>query len=262
MSLLARDCPSEITDHLLPLVVSEEVYWRDYYEQSDTIYEWNNGVLEEKPVSDYETFLIYSWFVNLLRLFLQSNPIATMTGLEMGFKLHLPNNRITIRKPDLGIVLTTNPVQLHYHDMRYHGIFDMCIEALSDSARTERERDTIIKKSEYAATGIKEYLILHRAEQLFYRLNDAGVYTPIIPQKGVIHSQVLSGFQFRIVDLWNRPTEEEMIRDTVYQNFVFPAWQAVERHAQIEAELRRAAEERVAILQKELDLLRLQNKKS
>ena len=276
MSLLARNRPSQITDYPPPLTISEEVYWRDYYEQSDTIYEWNNGILEEKPVSDYETFLIYSWFVNLLRLFLQTHPLASMTGLEMGFKLHLPNNKITVRKPDLGIVLKTNPVQLQHHDMRYHGVFDVCVEALSDSTRKERERDTLIKKSEYAAAGIKEYLILHHAEQQFYRLNESGVYVPMIPQNGVIRSQVLTGFQFRIADLWNRPTEEKMIRDAVYRKFVFPAWQAVEQRAQIETELRRAAEqraqieaefrraaeERAAALQTELDLLKLQGKKS
>ena len=36
--------------------VSEEEYWEKYYEyvgESDFKYEWNNGVLEEKPGADF-----------------------------------------------------------------------------------------------------------------------------------------------------------------------------------------------------------------
>ncbi len=39
--------------------VSEKEYWKEYYELSDIHLEWNNGILEEKPVSDHETILIY-----------------------------------------------------------------------------------------------------------------------------------------------------------------------------------------------------------
>jgi hypothetical protein len=34
------------------LRVSEETYWKEYYLESDVHYEWNDGRLEEKPVSD------------------------------------------------------------------------------------------------------------------------------------------------------------------------------------------------------------------
>jgi len=255
MSLTALEMNSSITAPPTPLIVSEEIYWRDYYEDPETIYEWNNGILEEKPVSDYETFLIYAWFVDLLRRFLQTYPIASLTGLEMGFRFTLPNNKIIVRKPDLGIVLNTNPVQLQNHDMRYHGIFDLCIEALSDSTRQERERDTLIKKTEYAAAGIREYFILHNTPlQECYRLNEKGIYLPIVPTKnGVIQSQVLPGFEFRREDLWNRPNVEEMIDDPVYQKFVFPNWQ-------LERKLRREAEQRVAVLQSELEQIKSRNR--
>ncbi|MCP4109136.1 MAG: hypothetical protein GY749_27005, partial [Desulfobacteraceae bacterium] len=35
------------------LAVSEDEYWEKYYEHPDFSYEWNNGYLEERPVSDY-----------------------------------------------------------------------------------------------------------------------------------------------------------------------------------------------------------------
>ncbi|WP_328987094.1 hypothetical protein [Thiorhodovibrio winogradskyi] len=38
--------------------VSEEDYWAHYYEHENG-YEWNNGILEVKPVSDVLTAWIY-----------------------------------------------------------------------------------------------------------------------------------------------------------------------------------------------------------
>jgi hypothetical protein len=52
--------------------VSEEDYWNFYYEDEPN-YEWNNGYLEEKPVSDYQTVQVYMWLVELLQRFLSEN---------------------------------------------------------------------------------------------------------------------------------------------------------------------------------------------
>ena len=45
--------------------VSEEQYWAYYYEGQDQVYEWNNGVLEEKGVSDSKTSLLFFWFLEI-----------------------------------------------------------------------------------------------------------------------------------------------------------------------------------------------------
>jgi hypothetical protein len=136
--------------------VSEETYWTRYYLESDIYYEWNNGILEEKPVSDYQTWLVYAWLVQLLQHFLIERPIAGMVALEMGFRLALPSG-VAVRRPDLGVVRNDNPQPLLPLDRSYHGIFDLCIEALSDSERSASERDLIVKKAEYAAGGVPEY---------------------------------------------------------------------------------------------------------
>ncbi|CAK0781297.1 Uma2 domain-containing protein [Gammaproteobacteria bacterium] len=219
-------------------IMPESIYWRDYYEQSDTVYEWNNGYLEEKPVSDHETCLVYNWFINLLFLFLDTHPIATFSNLDMGFRLVLPG-KVTVRKPDLGVVLNNNPVPLLDSDMTYRGIFDLCVEALSNSNKKQKERDTVTKKAEYAAVGVTEYFIIHATEEPeFYRLGANGTYVPIGPdQDAVICSKVLPGFQFRIKDLSDRPSEKEMLEDLVYQCFVLPDWQ-------MDRKLRRASEQR------------------
>ena len=71
-----------------------------------------------------------------------------------------------IRKPDLSVVLQDNPHPLLPSDCSYHGVFDLCIEALSDRERSGIERDTVTKKAEYARGGVPEYYTLHRDEAL------------------------------------------------------------------------------------------------
>ncbi len=224
--------------------IPESVYWSDYYELSDTNYEWNNGYLEEKPVSDHLHYLIYKWFTLLLDSFLHVNPMAKMVGLEMGFRMAL-KNKVAIRKPDLGIVLNSNANPLELLDRSYKGTFDICIEAVSDSTKYEIEHDTVIKKAEYAQAGAKEYFILYAKEEMaFYRRDDLGKYYPIKPtNEGIIQSSVLKGFQFRVNDLFERPSLEKMSEDKVYQHFVLPAYQA-EKQARLLAELQLTEEKR------------------
>ena len=227
------------------LRVSEETYWNEYYLESDVHYEWNNGRLEEKPVSDYGTFLVYAWFVRLLQHFLDTRPIARMVALEMGFRLKLPTGTV-IRKPDFGVVCHTNPQPLLPLDVSYHGVFDLCIEALSDKEWRGSERDTVSKKAEYAAGGVSEYYILHREpeRQAFFTRTAAGVYVPMAPDDGVIRSRVLPGLQFRLTDLCAQPEPKAMHLDPVYADFVLPEWREAELRAAAEAQGRRDAEER------------------
>ncbi len=61
-------------------LVSEAEYWQDWYNTGDLSYEWNNGRLEEKPVSDFETFQVYLWFLELLRHYLRLQPSTAAPG--------------------------------------------------------------------------------------------------------------------------------------------------------------------------------------
>jgi len=233
--------------------VSEAEYWRTYYLDSDCHYEWNNGRLEEKPVSDYETFLAYEWFMHLLRLFLDNRPIAQMVALEMGFRLPLPTGTV-IRKPDLGVVCNDNPEPLLSRDASYPGVFDLCVEALSDLERRDILRDTLVKKAEYAAGGVPEYYILHRTpeQQAFFARAADGLYAPIAPVDGVIRSRVLPGFQFRLADLCRRPEHATLRDDPVYAAFVLPGWREAEERARKAEQRAEQAEQALARLQAQL----------
>jgi len=208
--------------------MSEAEYWETYYEMPDRTYEWNNGVLEERPMGDKETFLMYRWFDRLLTEYLKTHPVGEMMGMEVGFRLAIPGNT-SVRRPDLALILKSNPVQMNRFDRSYGGIFDICFEFLSDSKPEYVERDTVTKKSEYCLSGVREYFILDRKgwETAFYRLR-GGFYTPVMPTPdGLICSRVLPGFQFREEDLYLRPSENKMAEDPAYRSFVLRDYQKV-----------------------------------
>ena len=225
--------------------VSEALYWEKYYDTTLGNYEWNNGQLEELPLSDYAKFRMYLWFLNLLQDYLYVHPQARIIGLELGFRLTLPT-KVTVRKPDLGVVLDTNSVPLHDYDRTYHGIFDICLESISDSSQTEVDRDAIIKREEYAAAGVQEYYLLDERgiETQFYQLVRRGVYEPLPRANGIVRSQVLPDFQFRVADLYEKPTPVQMIQDPVYSGFVSPLYRAERQRAEQERQRAEDAEAR------------------
>jgi Uma2 family endonuclease len=227
--------------------VSEAEYWDDWYHVSDITYEWNNGRLEEKPVSDLETLLVGKWLLLLMEQYLTEQPIAESIPLEMGFRLPLPGGAV-IRRPDIGVVRHDNPTPIAGRDCSYRGIYDLCIDALSDTKPAYARRDTVTKKAEYAAAGVKEYWILHASpeRQAFYRLTAAGLYVAIEPRDGVIESGVLPGFRFRLADLDRRPSLFGLREDPVYAEFVLPQWTRDLKQAAASAERAERAEARVA----------------
>lgn len=211
--------------------VSEEDYFKYFYEFGDINYEWNNGILEAKPLADVAKARMYAWFLRLVMAFLETHPIAGYTLLEIGFRIDIPDpnvrgaTRRAIRKPDLGIVLNDNPIPLNDDDRTYKGICDLCIESLSDSTQKEVDRDIIEKKLEYSSGGVKEYFIIDETNDHmhFYRLNDLGKYIEIKPDaSGIIRSNVLTGFEFRVDDLNHQPSMGEMVVDPLYRSYVFP----------------------------------------
>jgi Uma2 family endonuclease len=226
------------------LHVSEEEYWEKYYEHPDFSYEWNNGVLEVKPMAEVIDALLYRWFYLLLSSYLDAYPIATMLNLEIGFRLAL-SKKVTIRKPDLFVVRKDNPTPVREHDRTFQGICDLCIEFVSDSTRKEIERDTKVKKQEYAGVKVPEYFILDAdgRHTAFYRLKGVDQYETIdAGDEGVIRSQVLPGFQFRTADLYRRPSLIELVKDDVYRGYVLLEYQ--QERLRAEQERTRAEQER------------------
>ncbi len=224
-----------------PLRVSEAEYWKTYYEHPDHSYEWNNGLLEEKPMPDFLSISLYQWFYRLLEEYLTVFPIGRIMILEMGFRLELGKKKVSIRKPDLAVILHSNLVEAQPLDRSFRGVCDLCIEFLSDSTPAEVERDTVHKKEEYAKAGVAEYYILDRLRKhtAFYFLNEQGVYERMKHQEpGVIHSRVLDRFAFRLEDLEKQVAFETLIEDPLYQPFLLKSFQQERQQKEQERQLK------------------------
>ncbi|OQY12853.1 MAG: hypothetical protein B6I31_02415 [Desulfobacteraceae bacterium 4572_19] len=252
---------TEMLDAGETIKISEEVYWERYYE--DTSYEWNNGILEEKPVSDYQGIVTADWFNQLLRDYNKAYPTCKVISLEMGFTLNLPDKK-TIRKPDIGIILNSNLVELELFDISYSGVVDFCIEILSDSNIANVKRDTVTKKEEYCLAGVKEYLIIDgKGERTaFYRLSNSGNYEPVKPVNNVFKSEVLPHFQFRESDLYSRPSQEEMSEDEVYKDFVFLSYQSEKQRADVAEQRADVADQRADAEKQKADIEKQKTKEA
>ncbi|MBF0450195.1 MAG: Uma2 family endonuclease [Candidatus Magnetomorum sp.] len=269
--ILADDTPQSEEG----LRVSEEDYWKHYYEHPDFRYEWNDGVLEVKAMGDFASYLLADWFIEIIKENIKTFKQARLIGLDIGFKLNLPDKKASIRKPDLAVILASNPVQIEPDDRTYKGCFDIYIEFLSDSDKKVVEKDTVIKRLEYCQVGVKEYFILDRKnkETAFYRLNSKGKYVKIVPRNGIIQSKVLPNFQFRVKDLYAQPLLEDLIKDDVYKSYVLTNYQeqckradmADHEYQKAETERQKAVADRQKVeteLQKAKNMLEMEHQRA
>ncbi len=230
--------------------VTKEEYWAKWYENPypdiDVSYEWNNGRLEAKPLPNEPQLDLYNWFLQLLLRYLSTRNIAKLINLETGFVLTIEDpaepsgQREAVRKPDIGVILNSNPVPWGGSDKRhFEGVCDMVVEAVSDSTPAEVLRDTEEKRRDYALAGVKEYYILDpsREHMRFYRLIAGGRYEEIQPDaEGVIGSDVLPGLQFRMEDMQRQPDLEELALNDVYSGYVIPKFQIAVTKSEAEAQ--------------------------
>ena len=240
--------------------VTLEEYWAKWYENPypdiDVSYEWNNGILEARPLANAPQLDLGFWFLALLHQYVNTHNIAKLINMETGFVLTMQDAaeplgiRKAVRKPDIGIIHNSNPVSWGREDQRsFAGVCDAVVEFLSDSTQAEVLRDTEEKKRDYALAGVQEYYILDpTGEHMhFYRLTPAGQYDEIPPDAGeVIRSQLLPGFQFRLRDLDELPELEEIALDEVYRGYVLLKYQASVSAAAAEAAARQQAEQQAA----------------
>ncbi|KPA15826.1 protein containing DUF820 [Candidatus Magnetomorum sp. HK-1] len=208
------------------LKVDEATYWNIYYEDDNFNYEWNNGLLEEKEMSNFLSELCAKWFREIIDQYLKVFPVARLITFDIGFSINLPNKK-AIRKPDHTLILKSNPIQPDNLECSYKGIFDVCIEFLSDTQKKYITRDTVDKKREYRGAKVKEYYIIdsNKKHTVFYRLNQKGNYVKIKPDNGIIRSSILPGFQFRVEDLYHQPDLKELIKDEIYKEYILIDYQ-------------------------------------
>ena len=230
--------------------VTLEEYWVKWYENPyrdiDVSYEWNNGRLEACPPHTAPQLALCAWFLDLLRSYVSTFPIAKLINLGVGFVLTMEDpaepcvERKAVRKPDIGVLLKSNPAPWGGVDQRHvGGVCDMVVEAISDFTPEEVRRDTEEKRRDYALAGVKEYYILDPSGEhmRFYRLIPGGQYEEIQPDlQGVIGSDVLPGLQFRLEEMERQPRMEELALNDVYSGYVIPRLQIAVSKSEAEAQ--------------------------
>ena len=245
--------------------VTKEEYWARWYESPypdlDVSYEWNNGILEAKPLPNAPQLRQYGWFFTLMTCYIQSHPIAGLINLETGVSMTVPDAARpsgkweVVYKPDIGVILNDNPAPWGAIELRaFEGVCDMIVEEVSDSTLAEVRRDTEEKRSGYARAGVKEYFILDPEDRYmrFYRLTAGRRYAEIRPGAGgVIRSQVLPGFQFRRKDLLDLPDLEELSLDDIYAGYVIPGHLESVQRAEAEAAARKQAQQQAEMAQQQ-----------
>ena len=160
--------------------VTLEEYWVKWYENPyrdiDVSYEWNNGWLEACPPHTAPQLALCAWFLDLLRSYVSTFPIAKLINLGVGFVLTMEDpaepcvERKAVRKPDIGVLLKSNPAPWGGVDQRHvGGVCDMVVEAISDFTPEEVLRDTEEKKTGLCA-GRGEGVLHTRSQRRAYAL--------------------------------------------------------------------------------------------
>ncbi len=74
-------------------------------------------------------------------------------------------------------------------------------------------------------------------------MNKQGKYRSIPHPGGILRSEVLPGFQFRLADLYAHPDLREKLDDPVYNSFILLEYQAEHHRADVEQQRAEAADQ-------------------
>ena len=106
----------------------------------------------------------------------------------------------TDRKPDVVVMLTTNPAWATRGDGSWTTA-DLAIEVVSES---DPDNDYVIKRREYAAAGVREYWIIDRfRREILVLALDNGAYREVgVFSEGEVRSATIPDFAVDFADVW------------------------------------------------------------
>lgn len=99
---------------------------------------------------------------------------------------------------DIGVYLMASPAPTDDRPVP-----DLMFEIVSPG-RTNRDRDYVIKRAEYEAIGVKEYVIIDRFDRLVtvLSLGEGGYSERVLTEADVYTSPLLPGFEVRLADVF------------------------------------------------------------
>jgi len=161
-----------------------------------------NGVIYMASPENTDANELFGWLFTVMNLFVRRNKLGQIYGSRVALRLadkHGP-------EPDLAFVRTENLERVARGGIE--GPADLAVEIVSPDSV---ERDYYLKRELYEEYGIPEYWIIDEMDLSVTQLRlKQRKYREVRPQKGEIHSQILTGFWLRPEWLWQAPRPDEI----------------------------------------------------
>lgn len=157
-----------------------------------------DGVIYVASPENYDAHRLYHWLVELLQRFPSTRTLGEVFGSRAAFRLSARNSP----EPDIAFV---RKERLHLvREAHFEGAPDLVIEIVSPESV---ERDYVLKRALYEQHGVREYWIVDAGLRkiTLLRMGKGKEFREVRPSRGVLRSQVLTGFWLRPEWLWARP---------------------------------------------------------
>ena len=182
-----RTLAADRTDERLRMTFEEYLEWSG----SDIRAEWVNGevIIFLTPFVRHAD--VVGFVFNLLSYVVRKRGLGRVFAAAFEMRLSvIPSSR----EPDVAFVATEHLDRIR--GARVDGPADFAVEVVSNDSVTRDRRD---KLGEYAAAGVREYLVVEGREArrgvTLWRLHDEGHFAEVRPDEaGLLRSTVLPGF--------------------------------------------------------------------
>jgi Uma2 family endonuclease len=157
-----------------------------------------DGVIYMASPENFDANDLFLWLVRLIGDFVEEKDLGKIQGSRAAFRLAEHQSP----EPDIAFIRKD---RLHLiHPTFFDGAPDLAIEIVCPESV---ERDYTRKRKQYQDAGVLEDWIVDEIDQkvTLLRLDLKGRYREVRPRKGVLHSDVLTGFWLRPDWLWQSP---------------------------------------------------------
>lgn len=200
MALLEKTLGEAVKEYELRIPMTYEQFLAELAE--DTHAEWVDGetILFMPPNPDHQR--VVSFLIAIIRFYVDLFQLGEILPAPIEMK---PTPASNAREPDILFVAAENVNRIGR--TKLEGVADLVIEVVSPESA---KRDTVEKRDEYEAEGVREYWIIDirpgQETAIFYVLNESGRFEAVKPNdEGIYHSSVLTNFWLNINWFWAKP---------------------------------------------------------
>ena len=166
-----------------------------------------DGVIYMASPENTEANDLFGWLFMVVRGYARRRKLGRVFGSRVALRLSEEHGP----EPDIAFVRNENLQRVHRGHVA--GAADLAVEIVSPESV---DRDYNHKRELYQEFGIPEYWIVDEMDQSVTLLRlKKGKYREVRPKKGVLRSEVLSGFWLRPEWLWQEPRPDEI--DTILE---------------------------------------------